>query len=198
MNRKFIFDSNCVLKSVLNKDENIDILKDFIESILDIKISKIHQREDLDDEYIFEKYLGIANVTIVTDTNAELNIGIQIVDGLYIQNKMFLHYAQLYSNIIKTITINILDCEYFNTVNYHKIMRVRDLAYDGEHFESNEAGELHVLELPKFQDTEIDTKEKAWINYLKHGNLIEETKKEYEKIEKLDNSLNEYWKSERL
>lgn len=198
MNRKFIFDSNCVLKTILNKEENIDILKDFIETILNIKISKIHQREDLDDEYIFEKYLGIANVTIVTDTNKELNIGIQIVDGLYIQNKMFLHYAQLYSNIIKTITINILDCEYFNTVNYHKVMRVKDLAFDEEYFESKEAGELHVLELPKFKDTQIDTKEKAWINYLKHGKLSEETNNEYEKIEKLDNSLNEYWKSEKL
>ena len=198
MNRKFIFDSNCVLKTIFSKEENIDILKDFIESILNIKIKKIQPREDLNDENIFEKYLGIANVTIVTDTDAQLNIGIQIVDGLYIQNKMFLHYAQLYSNIVKTITINILDCEYFNTVDYHKIIRTRDLSYDGEHFESNEAGELHVLELPKFQDTQIDTKEKAWISYLKHGDLSEETKQEYEKIEKLDNSLNEYWKNERL
>ena len=198
MNRKFIFDSNCVLKSIFSKEENIDILKDFIESILKIKIEKIQLRDDLEDEYIFEKYLGLANVKIVTDTNKELNVGIQIVDGLYIQNKMFLHYAQLYSSIIKTITINILDCEYFNTVDYHKIMKVRDISYDGEHFESDDAGELHVLELPKFQDTKIDTKEKAWINYLKHGDLNEEKLEEYEMIQKLDNSLNEYWKDERL
>lgn len=198
MNRKFIFDSNCVLKYILSKKENIDILKDLIESILNVKIKEIHQREDLYDEYIFEKYLGLANVIIITDKNIKLNIGIQIVDGLYIQNKMFLHYAQVYSNIIKTITINILDCDYFNTVNYHKIIRVRDIAYDGENFENDETGELHVLELPKFKDTNIDTKEEAWIKYLQQGNLSKELLKKYVKIEKLDNTLNEYWKNERL
>lgn len=198
MNRNFIFDSNCVLKNIFSKEENIDILKDFIESVLKIKITKIKLRDDLEEEYIFEKYFGFANVKVITDKNIELNVGIQIVDGLYIQNKMFLHYAQLYSNIIKTITINILDCEYFNTVNYHKIIRVKDLSYDGEHLESDEAGELHVLELPKFKDTEIDTKEKAWINYLKCGDLNENILKEYEKIEKLENTLNDYWKNERL
>ena len=196
MNRKLIFDSNCVLKSIFSREENIYILKDFIESILNIKICKIHQRKDLNYEEIFERYFGIANVTIVTDTNKELNIGIQIVDGLYIQNKMFLHYAQLYSNIIKTITINILDCEYFKTKEYHKIIKVKD--FDIEFSPRKEIGEIHVLELPKFKNIEIDNKEKAWISYLKQSNLSEEIKKKYESIEKLDSSLNQYWKEERL
>ena len=41
MNRKFISKSNFVLRKVLNSKENIDILKDIIESILEIKIKKI-------------------------------------------------------------------------------------------------------------------------------------------------------------
>ena len=196
MNRKLIFDSNCVLKSIFSREENIYILKDFIESILNIKICKIHQRKDLNYEEIFERYFGIANVTIVTDTNIELNIGIQIVDGFYIQNKMILYYAQLYSNIIKTITINILDCEYFKTKEYHKIIKVKD--FEIEFSRSKEIGEIHVLELPKFKNIEIDNKEKAWISYLKQSNLSEEIKKKYESIEKLDSSLNQYWEEERL
>ena len=43
-----------MLKSIFSKNENVDILKDFIESILKIKIEKIKQREDLDYIYIFE------------------------------------------------------------------------------------------------------------------------------------------------
>ena len=66
------------------------------------------------------------------------------------------------------------------------------------YFESDDAGELHVLELPKFQENQIDTKEKAWINYLKHGDFIEEKLKEYEKIEKLNYCLNQYWKNEKI
>ena len=38
MNRKFVSKSNFVLRIVLNKKESIDILKDFIESILKIEI----------------------------------------------------------------------------------------------------------------------------------------------------------------
>ena len=40
MNRKFIAKSNFVLRRVLNSEENIDILKEIIESILDIKIKE--------------------------------------------------------------------------------------------------------------------------------------------------------------
>lgn len=198
MNRKFIFDSNCVLKSIFSNEENIDILQDFIETVLKIKITKIQLRDDLEDEYIFGKYLGFANVKIITDTNLELNIGMQIVDGYYIQNKILLHYAQLYSNTIKTITINILSGVYFNTANYHKIMKIKDLSYKGECHGSEQLGELHVLELPKFIDTQLDTKEKAWISYFKHGDFDMEVLNNYEKIERLDNILNQYWIKERL
>ena len=41
MNRKFISNSNLVLRKILNSNDNIDILKDFIESFLKVKIQKI-------------------------------------------------------------------------------------------------------------------------------------------------------------
>ena len=41
MNRKLVSKSNLVLRKVLNKEEHIDILKDMIEGILDIKIESI-------------------------------------------------------------------------------------------------------------------------------------------------------------
>ena len=40
MNRKFINKSNFVLRKILNSQENIDILKEFIEEILAIKIEE--------------------------------------------------------------------------------------------------------------------------------------------------------------
>ena len=115
MNRKFIYDSNCVLRSILNKKENIDILKDFIEAILDINISKMSQKNNLLYDQLFDEHTGIAILSIVTDEGIEMDVGIQIIDGYYIQNKMFLYYAQLYNNSVKTITINILDCKYLKT-----------------------------------------------------------------------------------
>ena len=41
MNRKFISKSNRVLRKVLNSKENLDILKDLIETFLEIQIEKI-------------------------------------------------------------------------------------------------------------------------------------------------------------
>lgn len=201
MNRKFIFDSNCVLKSIFDKEENLDILKDFIEVILDVKIVEIHQRKDYEYKNIFEKNLGFASVTILTDTDTKLNVGLQILDGFHIQNKLFLNYAQLYSKTIKTVSINIIDDEYFVTKGYHNNIIVGNLAHDGEHFKTDLSGELHLLELPKFQDEEIDTKEKAWMDYLKNGDLrrdIQAEYNEYEKILKLDKCLDKYWQSEEL
>ena len=40
MNRKLVSKSNFVLRKVLNTKENIDIIKDFIEAILEIDIEK--------------------------------------------------------------------------------------------------------------------------------------------------------------
>ena len=61
--------------------------------------------------------MGIVEVRIQTE-DEELNVGIQIIDGNYVQNKMFLYYARVHTNqityndnrkIAKTVTINILD-----------------------------------------------------------------------------------------
>lgn len=41
MNRKFVSNSNFVLRKVLNSKENLDIIQDFIESFLDVQIKKI-------------------------------------------------------------------------------------------------------------------------------------------------------------
>ena len=41
MNQKFISKSNYVLRKVLNSNNNLDIIKDFIESILNLKIVNI-------------------------------------------------------------------------------------------------------------------------------------------------------------
>lgn len=41
MNQKLVSKSNFVLRKVLNSEKNLDIIKDFIESILGIKIISI-------------------------------------------------------------------------------------------------------------------------------------------------------------
>ena len=115
-----------MLRKVLNSKESIDILKDIVESILEIKIKTIELNPYL---YKKAKYLpseenfGIADVRITKDDNEELNVGIQFIDGKYIPTKILMYYEQIHLNQLehdtkrefcRTITINILDFIYFS------------------------------------------------------------------------------------
>jgi len=129
MNRRLISHSNYVLRKVLNNEQGLEILKDFIEAILDIEIEEIQLNTYLEDKSKYlpsEENFGIADLRIKTE-DEEINVGIQFIDGIYIQTKMLLYYAQVHLNQVeyddkreftKTITINILD---FNQKIYYLI-----------------------------------------------------------------------------
>jgi len=205
MNHKIIAKSNFVLRRVLNKEENLDIIKDFIEAVLNVRIIKIALRKYPENKYKFlpsEDNFGIANVIIRKDDLSTLNIGIQILDGNYIQNKILLYYAQIHTNqleeekkeITTTVTINILHFNYFNNIKYHQILKIK------EKNEENEI-EIHILELPKFSNKNIiENKKDAWIAYLQGGNevLVNYAIDKFIKIQKLDRLLDEYWKNEKM
>lgn len=101
MNKKFMSNSNYVLRKIFRSKENLDILKDFIEAILDIKIIKIKLNSMLpvnSTNIPSNKKFGFASVRVKKDDGKELNIGIQFIDGFYIQTKLLLYYAQVHFN----------------------------------------------------------------------------------------------------
>lgn len=206
MNRKFISKSNRVLRKVLNSKENLDILQDFIEVFLKKEIEEIQLNPYLKERaknLPSEENFGIADVRIKLKTEEELNVGIQFIDGFYAQNKMLLYYAQIHSNQLnykdnrnpcKTVTINLLDFNYLKTENYFSKIAIPS--------KNENKIELYVIELTKFALNGIKPKNKqeAWMTYLcgKPENAIPNILKEYDKIEKLDNLLENYWKKETM
>jgi predicted transposase/invertase (TIGR01784 family) len=208
LNRKFISNSNSILKEILNSEENVDILQNFIEKILKIRISKIFLREYLGERVRYlpveEKY-GIADVRVITEDGSKLNIGVQIIDGNYVQEKILTYASLIHINQLeydenndyaKTITINILDFKYFSTQDVHKVMNFLDRKF--KYYPSEEI-EFHILELPKFKKSKIENFEDAWIAYLKGDEeLAEEAIERCEKINKLDNLLKKFWEEERI
>lgn len=208
MNRKFIKNSNLILRKILHSNECVDILKDLIQSIVKIKIKKIIINDNTLQIYKTNKEYGIVDVRATTEENEEVNIGIQIIDGDYIQNKMFLYYAKIHSNqvlygdnrkVARTITINILDMSYFNSIQYHRIIKIRTNILNDNILETME---LHVLELPKYTIdlTERITTKDAWMLYLKGKDAytIKQAKIRNEKVNKLDDLINDYWKKEKI
>lgn len=207
MNRKLVSKSNFVLRKVLNTKENIDIIKDFIEAILEIDIEKIELNEYLRKK---EKYLpseenfGVLDCRIQTKEGENLNIGIQYVDGIYIQTKMLLYYSQIHLNQLdyddnrefaRTITINLLDFNYFETQNYEKKISIET---NEKNVKSKEI-ELYVIELPKVKySNDKMNRKKEWIIYLEGSNIekIEKIKEENKYICELDKQLEKYWENE--
>ena len=130
MNRKFISNSNYVLRKVLNSKENLDIIKDFIESFLNIEIQKIELNPYLKSK---EKYLP-SEEKLETKEKEEFNIGIQFIDGYFVENKLLLYYLQIHSNQLeydakrkfaKTITINLLDFNFLKADDYHQKLFIK-------------------------------------------------------------------------
>ena len=206
MNRKFIAKSNFVLRRVLNTEENLDVLKEFMEVILnlDIKEAKINPYlEKLEEHLPAEENFGIADLRIKTMENEERNVGIQIIDGEHVLTKMLLYYAQIHGNqleydedreIAKTNTINILDFVLNKDLDYHSRMAVVE---DTMTNILNDYLEIHILQLPKFklENSKDMTLKQAWMSYLK-GENTEEAIKKSKKIKKLDTLLEKYWREE--
>lgn len=173
MNRKFISKSNRILRKVLNSKDNLDIIKDFIESFLDLKIKSINLNPYLkikSKNLPSEENFGIVDVRVKLEDKRELNIGIQFVDGYYIQNKILLYYAQIHANqlcyadkrkFVNTITINLLDLNYLNSKDYFNQISIPSNPKEN-------VIELYIVELPKFHNTlNIEDKKSAWMTYLK-------------------------------
>ncbi len=205
MNRKFISKSNYVLHKVLNSKQGVEILKDFIESILEIEIKEISLNpylEKIKNKLPAEENFGIADVRIKTNEDEEMNIGVQFIDGEHISTKMLLYYAQIHLNqvlyenrkIAKTITINLLDFYYSKKDTYFN-----KIIIDEKNSKKSEMDliELISIELPKFKVKEENkmSKKEAWISYFKGENVNYATKK-YNKIAMLDKLLIKYWDEE--
>ena len=215
MNQKFIAKSNYLLRKVLNSENNLDILQDFVEAILNVNIQKIFLNPYLNiksKQLPAEENFGIADMRIKTKENQEFNVGIQFIDGIYIQTKLLLYYAQIHSNqieykdnrmITKTVTINILNQNYYDSFSYHKIIQMKST---NKGIENNELKDeeilLHVIELPKYQPIFLHNlnKEEQWITYLKGDNAeeIERVKRMNYKINKLDILIDNYWEKEKI
>lgn len=206
MNRKLISHSNYVLRQVLNRKQGLDILKDFIEAILDIKIEEIHLNPYLKQQSSYlprEENFGIADLRVKTK-DEEINVGIQLLDGIYIPTKMLLYYAQVHLNqtehdkrreFVKTITINILAYNYFSSSKYERQITSKQRNLNLKEIE------LRVIELNKFIEKRNMTKKEEWICYLK-GNVSKEILNKIiennMQIKKLDKMLEKYWLEEKM
>lgn len=196
-----------VFKRVFAHKGNEDILKDFLEAILHIKIQKIEvQNPELPKNYKEEKK-GILDIKIQMNENTLIDVEMQLANeenidsrsttylGKLIANQ--LHPGDVYTELKKSITICILNFEFFKTNNYHNIARMKfdrateetyiDMGYEKEEEIATPYMEMHFIELPKFikKSPEAKTKLEQWLWLLAgEEEKIEMAKKENEEVKK--------------
>lgn len=179
-----------IFKEIFGKPENVDILKDLLQSILtDIKINKVEINKDvtLERELWTDKY-GILDILATVDDNIKVNIEMQVEDYHNTEDRSVFYSAAAYRNDIekgttyidipRSISIWITAYDVFKDGPFHEIARLkRD--YNNEVI--SDKLELHYIQLPKFRKSckRISNKLEEWLTFIQNDDK--------EKVRMIDN-----------
>ena len=195
--------NDVIFKNLFSKDGNEDLLKEFLEEILGIKINKIEiQKEvELNKSHTKEK-VGRLDLRVKINKNAIVVIEMQLQDkckmdkrAMYYAGKIMgssLEVGETYNQIKDMYVISILDYNMLETGEYSTDTVIVDSKYrkyiviDGIKF--------YFIELPKFREQvkEPKTKLEEWLTFIDYedremvnmaiaqNKLVEKAQKEYE------------------
>ncbi len=204
-----------VFKRVFAYQGNENLLKDFLEAILNIQIQKIEvQNPELPKNYKEQKK-GTLDIKVQLNENTIIDVEMQLENeenidsrstsylGKLVSNQ--LHTGDFYTQLKKSIVICILNFEFYKTNNYHNIAKMKfdkatketyiDMGYEEEEQIASSYIQMHFIELPKFikKNPEVRTKLEQWL-WLLAGKedkieMAEEKNKEVRKAVKVLNQM---------
>ena len=165
-----------IFKKIFAKKGNESILKDLLNSILQIPIKSIEVVADTSLERELESNkLGILDVKAKIDNETIVNIEIQIVNRYNMIERTLFYWSGLYYNVLqkgedykeikKVIAINILDYNEFEEGPYHEIAKLRrEYLYKI----LTDKIEIHFIQIPKFKKQRKDMKTKLdmWMDFI--------------------------------
>ncbi len=177
--KKLPLSSDIVFKKVFAKEENKDLLKSLLESILKVEIENIEiQNPEIPKNILDNKTIALdikakINNNIICDVEIQVKNENNIDDrSLYYMVKLAsneLKVGQEYTELNKTIVINLLNFNYFKRNSYHNIAHMKfekttkeayvDLGYKEEDEIVSQNLEMHFIELPKFKKKNPDAEE---------------------------------------
>lgn len=188
-----------VFKIALGKNENVHLLKDFLQAILKRKITNIVVKTEVTlDKTIKNSKECRLDLLAEIDNKEQINVEIQNSNKYNTVSRSLYYGSTLYRNSLKegedynkakrTVVIMILDYNEFKDGTYHEVARMkRD--YNNEII--TDKVEYHYIQLPKFIETvkEIKTDEEMWIAYISNQ-LDKEEKGELIRMKKSIEEIN--------
>ena len=208
-----------VFKRVFTKDGQEDMLKDFLTGILNIKIDKIEiKNAELTKEHKDAKR-EVLDIRATINKDSLIDIEMQVKDYHNIDKRSMAYVTKMYSDQLevgdkyekplKTISINILNFNYFKRNTYHSIGRMKfekiekekyvDMGYEKEDEYVNEDIEVHYIELPKFKEKNpgVNSKLEQWLWLIcGEGEKAEMAKNENKEVKKASEVLHKMSLSE--
>ncbi|WP_428865120.1 Rpn family recombination-promoting nuclease/putative transposase [Clostridium sediminicola] len=153
--------NDVVFQKIFGIQKNKDILISFLDAILEdenIDIQSIEFDEKiLNNEMILDEKIGILDIRAKTTKGIQINIEIQLINQYnMIQRTLFywskLFFSQIksgskYSDLKKTITINLLNFDYLQYDNFHSNHHIYE---DTNKLILSDILEIHFIEIPKF------------------------------------------------
>lgn len=211
--KKLPLTSDYVFKRIFGQEENKEGLKDFLESILKIKIQNIQiNNPEIPKDFCDSKY-GVLDLKVTLDNEIIINVEMQVQNqyniaqrSTYYMSRVFaqqLGENEPYINCKKVIVINILNFNYYKRNSYHSIARMKfedttleeyvDMGFKNEEEYATRYLEMHMIELPKFKKSnpKSDGRLEQWLWLFVGGGEEKMRKigKKNKEIEKIDKKL---------
>ena len=182
-----------VFKNIFGSEKHPEILISFLNAILKPSIPIVGVQikgTEMTKQFIDDKYSRL-DVKATTSSNEIINIEIQLKDehnmikrSLYYLSKMYeeqLGEGEDYSELKRTICINILNFKYLKTENFHTGYRLKEI---NSHEELTDVIEMHFIEIPKLpSEADVTDMLVAWTEFLRNP--------ESEKVRSLELSVKE-------
>ena len=182
-----------VFKNIFGSSKHPRILISFLNSVLKPKnlISKVEiKNTDIEKHFVEDKFSRL-DVKAETNTGEIINVEIQLKNeynmikrSLYYWSKLYeeqLSEGEDYSELKRTVCINILNFKYLKNDRFHNGYRLKEIETQEE---LSDLLEIHFIEIPKL-DKSSDEKDMlvAWTEFLKNP--------ESEKVRSLEMTIEE-------
>ena len=190
---------------------NEDVLADFLESILNVKIEKLEVKNPEMMKNSREEKLGVLDIKVETKENI-IDLEMQLEDEENIEEREATYMGKLlseqlevgdgYKRLKKSVVIFITNFNKYETNTYHNVAKMRfekinkdeyvDMGYKEEEQIGNKYIEFHVIELPKFikKNPGVEKRLEQWL-WLIVGRKekVEMAVKENKNVKKADKVL---------
>ena len=172
-------------KRVFGKNGNESILKDLLESILNIEIKSITIQNPEIPKNIKDGKVGVLDVRAELNGDEITEVEMQVQDQHNIDKRSPTYLTKIYSDqlkegeqyieVKKVVVINILNFDYYKRNSYHSVARMMfeeskenekvDLGYIVEDKYATKDLEMHFIELTKFRkkDPDMSNKLEQWL-----------------------------------